>query len=318
MTWKVLLSWYIFFYNEEIDMKILLISFSIGMLVLLSGCTQLDSGGIDDIFEEIITSLTEIRVGDMPTEEFTSVNITFSEIKLFSPTTGWVNFSYEPTTIDLLYLHLNNLTEQLGVNHIAIANYTKLWILIENATGTLKQTGEQIIFDVPSNTLKIQHLFDIRQGNNSITIDIDLDSSILSVGQGYSYKILPVIGALRVQYANGTQIHIRDHQRIRNMTQNRPPTVELIVNGQRGKKPLTVTIDENISFDASETIDIDGDDLSYSWDFGDGTSSIGSIVTHQYTVIGSYWVTLTVSDGELETIQQIHIIVRQQNSHGQS
>ncbi len=36
--------------------------------------------------------------------------------------------------------------------------------------------------------------------------------------------------------------------------------------------------------------------LSYAWDFGDGSSGSGANPTHIYTDIGSYSVTLTVTD----------------------
>jgi len=43
--------------------------------------------------------------------------------------------------------------------------------------------------------------------------------------------------------------------------------------------------------------DIDGDALTYSWDFGDGTAGTGEMVYHRFLKDGSYDVVLTVSDG---------------------
>lgn len=40
-----------------------------------------------------------------------------------------------------------------------------------------------------------------------------------------------------------------------------------------------------------------GTDLTYSWDFGDGNSSTDANPTHSYAAVGSYTVTLTVSNG---------------------
>jgi|GEM_PF-4149592 len=51
----------------------------------------------------------------MPTEDFSHVNVTFSEIKLHSNESGLVSIPLETTTVDLIYLHMNNLTEQLGI-----------------------------------------------------------------------------------------------------------------------------------------------------------------------------------------------------------
>ena len=61
--------------------------------------------------------------------------------------------------------------------------------------------------------------------------------------------------------------------------------------------PRSGTNTAPISFDASGSLDPDLDPLTYSWDFGDGTTGSGPVVTHQY-VAGVYVATLTVSDGE--------------------
>jgi PKD repeat protein len=52
-----------------------------------------------------------------------------------------------------------------------------------------------------------------------------------------------------------------------------------------------------ISFAASGT-DADGDDLTYRWTFGDGTTTTGANVTHVYLSLGTFTVTLVASDGQ--------------------
>lgn len=65
--------------------------------------------------------------------------------------------------------------------------------------------------------------------------------------------------------------------------------------------PPNVTVDQNITFDGSGS-SVSGDCgcgttiESYSWNFDDGDTGSGSIVNHSYDNIGTYNVTLTVTD----------------------
>lgn len=54
----------------------------------------------------------------------------------------------------------------------------------------------------------------------------------------------------------------------------------------------------NLSFDASDSYDPEGGEITYEWDFGDGTSAQGSEVSHQFQGSGiqSFVTTLTVTD----------------------
>ena len=51
-----------------------------------------------------------------------------------------------------------------------------------------------------------------------------------------------------------------------------------------------------ITFDASSSSDPDGTVERYKWDFGDGNTATGMIVSHTYSSAGKYNVTLTVTD----------------------
>lgn len=71
---------------------------------------------------------------------------------------------------------------------------------------------------------------------------------------------------------------------------NQPPVAEATVS------PLTGTIPLTVNFDATDSTDADGDELTYLWDFGGGASSTGLTTTHTYTEAGTYQVLLTVTD----------------------
>lgn len=71
---------------------------------------------------------------------------------------------------------------------------------------------------------------------------------------------------------------------------NRAPTA--IAGG-----PRIGCMNEEVRFDGTRSVDLDGDGLAYIWDFGDGEKGEGPSPKHAYTKPGEYTVTLTVDDG---------------------
>lgn len=73
---------------------------------------------------------------------------------------------------------------------------------------------------------------------------------------------------------------------------NTPPTADFTW-------AATATDPSTIAFDATPSADVDevnGDVLTYAWDFRDGTLGTGEKVTHKYNAPGTYAVELTVTD----------------------
>lgn len=126
-------------------------------------------------------------------------------------------------------------------------------------------------------------LFDVRQllqvlGGGE-TAGISIDDVYLSGGQ-----------AAKDPGTNGTVV-------------NRAPSAAVKTSMMGGIAPAMVT------FDGTKSVDVNGDALTYSWDFGDGTTGTGATANHTYTSEGSYHVTLTVSDGELNSTAKTVIFV---------
>lgn len=86
---------------------------------------------------------------------------------------------------------------------------------------------------------------------------------------------------------------------------NEAPIAAASATPTQGPAPLEVNFDGSGSYDP----DNGPENLSYSWDFGDGNSAVGLYPSHTYTAEGSYQATLTVSDGEASASSVVNILV---------
>jgi glucose/arabinose dehydrogenase len=73
---------------------------------------------------------------------------------------------------------------------------------------------------------------------------------------------------------------------------NSPPTAVASVTPDVGIMPLPV------AFSSAGSFDVDGDPITYSWDFGDGQGSTAPNPSHTYTIPGTFDAVLTLSDGQ--------------------
>ena len=62
--------------------------------------------------------------------------------------------------------------------------------------------------------------------------------------------------------------------------------------------PYSGTAGFPVTFDGSASSDSDGSIVSYSWDFGDGSTGTGVAPSHTYSAAGTFVVTLTVTDDD--------------------
>ncbi len=83
------------------------------------------------------------------------------------------------------------------------------------------------------------------------------------------------------------------------------------------QKPVAVvaainpsSINQVVIFDASNSYDLDGDTLTYIWDFGDGNiaTSTNNLLPHVFSSEGEYTVTLLINDGS-HTSELVQIVV---------
>jgi PKD repeat protein len=87
--------------------------------------------------------------------------------------------------------------------------------------------------------------------------------------------------------------------------QNNPP--EAVISSPENADVYDVG--EVVNFDASESSDPDNDPLTFTWDFGDGESGEGSQTSHKYSTPWVPIITLTVSDGDLESNARVVIVI---------
>ena len=92
---------------------------------------------------------------------------------------------------------------------------------------------------------------------------------------------------------------------------NTPPTASFTFS------PSYPFVGHLVTFNGSDSSDPDGFITSYEWNFGDGNTSTGMVVTHSYSSAGTYAVTLEVTDNGGRTgTKTIDVQYGEQPTHG--
>ncbi len=97
---------------------------------------------------------------------------------------------------------------------------------------------------------------------------------------------------LTVQDNDGNKNLVTFRSPITAQSTNTAPTALFSVSGVANSAPLMLRFDGSLSFDP------DGLIVAYAWDFGDGTTGAGEIITHTYAAFGTYTSTLTITDND--------------------
>lgn len=94
-----------------------------------------------------------------------------------------------------------------------------------------------------------------------------------------------ILSRIEVQFYHFTGVQAGD-------SENQAPTASFTATPTSGEAPLRVI------FDASDSNDPDGTIDSYAWDFGDDSTGLAELTSHEYISDGTYTVTLTVTDDD--------------------
>ncbi len=179
---------------------------------------------------------------------------------------------------------------------------------VENLSAVDAKDGKiDVYWDPATDNVGVDHYEVFRDGTliQNVTGTIYQDTELIN-GHSYTYTIRAVDAAgnqgnfsdsaIGTPTKTPSAIHINPSENTQTSDSNDAP----IANASAGE-PYSGKVNESITFNASYSSDPNQDVLSYYWDFGDGTNSTGKIISHVYTAVGVYNVTLTVSDSHGKT-----------------
>ena len=93
-------------------------------------------------------------------------------------------------------------------------------------------------------------------------------------------------------------------ERLEPLPKNLPPRARILVGAAQ------VEIDDPVTFSAAPSVDQDGTLVLYLWDFGDGETGEGLLVSHRFRLPDIYVVRLTVADdGGAWDVAEVHVVV---------
>lgn len=124
-------------------------------------------------------------------------------------------------------------------------------------------------------------------GDGATSTDLNPNHTFSAAG---NYTIRLTVSSGGNQATATTTVNVDAAQPANNL-----PVATIAVNVEGGMAPLTV------EFNGSSSMDIDGNIVSYAWNFGDGGNSNLVDPSHTFVSAGNYNVTLTVTDNQGST-----------------
>lgn len=190
------------------------------------------------------------------------------------------------------------------MSRICTTHVTSMWMLFFYKTNFNDNIGS---WDV-SNVTNMESMFsnavnfnqDIRGWNVSSVSNME---SMFHWADRFSYDLsgwcVPHIPSRPAWFADQSPLYLQPSLHP-NWGCNVAPESDLRASITSGLAPLEV------QFTAAFSTDVNGDDLSFEWDLGDGYTVEGANITHTYPQ-GDYSITLIVSDGELSDTSSVAI-----------
>lgn len=175
-------------------------------------------------------------------------------------------------------------------------------LTVTDDQGLTNKTTARVVVSpnqMPVASIKVDHA----SGNLPFTVNFDASESVDSDGKIVSYVWSFADGeSARTETPNVSHTYNFNGNFsavltvIDNKGGSNSSTIDLFANSVPVPTFTSSGVGFKYKFDASGTTDADGEELIYSWDFGDGSTDSGKIVEHLYSTFGNYSVKLTVTD----------------------
>lgn len=170
--------------------------------------------------------------------------------------------------------------------------------------GTSAINGWEVSWQYPDNTQVTNSWGGNVSGNNPYTATNVSYNSYIGVGQSVEIGVQGNKGVANSPAPTPTVTGA-----ICDSDGGTPPPVNHAPVADASGSPLSGYAPLDVELSAAGSTDSDGDNLTYSWVFGDGASGTGASVNHTYTTPGEYTATVVVSDGELTSTATVAINV---------
>lgn len=178
----------------------------------------------------------------------------------------------------------DNSPDGSGIYFFPVPNATATLEIDNKSDGTVDTTIEKTItpnleLSGQENGQVIDHSGNVTNLTNRSTADYEINYTFSKTDNDPFYNgSSPTLDSMTLRSSS--------------LESNEPPVASFSLNDSSPQ------VGDAVQFDGSGSSDSNGSITQFSWDFGDGDTGSGEVVTHQYSSSGSYTVELTVTDND--------------------